>query len=116
MSERAFWQWRFKAQLLRVIDGDTLRFRIDLGFHVYQDHNLRLWGINCPELNTVEGKAARDFVEDWCLGHVHASEWPFEMETDKDRESFNRYVGRVQCVEGHSLGEAIVAAGKGALA
>lgn len=40
----------------------------------------------------------------------------FVLETDRDRQTFNRYIARVACPEGHDLGAAIVAAGYGAAA
>lgn len=110
------WRWRFRSQLIRVIDGDTVRLRLDYGFHCEQEHNIRLLGINCPELNTDAGKAARDFVEDWFLEHFHALEWPIVVVTERDKMTFNRYLGVVSCAEGHPLADAIVQAGHGALA
>jgi len=47
----------------RVVDGDTLEVRIDLGFDVWKSERLRLRGIDAPELNTPAGKQARGFVE-----------------------------------------------------
>ncbi|HUU00431.1 MAG TPA: DUF1016 N-terminal domain-containing protein [Myxococcota bacterium] len=47
----------------RVVDGDTLDVRIDLGFMVWKSERLRLRGIDAPELNTPAGKKARSFVE-----------------------------------------------------
>ena len=39
----------FKAKLIKVVDGDTLDARIDLGFDVFVEKRIRLWGINAPE-------------------------------------------------------------------
>ena len=47
----------------RVVDGDTLEVRIDLGFRVWRSERIRLRGIDTPELNTPAGKQARAFVE-----------------------------------------------------
>lgn len=52
-----------RAQVLRVIDGDTVELAVDLGFHVWIHYSCRLYGIDCPERNTEEGKAARRFTE-----------------------------------------------------
>ena len=48
---------------VRVIDGDTLAVTIDLAPHDEADKKLRLRGINCPEMDTPEGKAAKRFVQ-----------------------------------------------------
>ena len=47
----------------RIIDGDTLEVRIDLGFDVWKVERLRLRGIDTPELNMPGGKEAKGFVE-----------------------------------------------------
>ncbi|NJI00057.1 nuclease [Staphylococcus hyicus] len=39
----------FKAKVLRVIDGDTLEMRIDLGFHTHTVRKVRLLGVDTPE-------------------------------------------------------------------
>jgi len=51
--------WKFKATILRVLDGDTCDCRIKLGFHVEVKERLRLCmsdgvGLNAPETRGVE--------------------------------------------------------------
>ena len=47
--------YEYKAQVLRIIDGDTLVVNIDLGFDVWI-HNevIRLNGIDTPEVQTTD--------------------------------------------------------------
>lgn len=55
------------VQVLDIIDGDTLRVNIDLGFHCAVTTCIRLDGINCPEVRGDEreaGLAAKAFVAD----------------------------------------------------
>lgn len=47
--------FQYEAEILEVVDGDTLKVRIDLGFHVYIEETIRLARINTPE--TVQYKA-----------------------------------------------------------
>lgn len=48
-------------------DGDTCRVDVDLGFGIHATaFNLRVYGINAPELNTDAGKLARDFAAVLC--------------------------------------------------
>lgn len=42
----------YKAVITRIIDGDTVDAQIDLGFHTFINHRVRLNGINTPELNS----------------------------------------------------------------
>lgn len=53
----------YYAFVERVVDGDTLIVKIDLGFEARIRQYLRLRGINAPELATPEGKKAKAFVE-----------------------------------------------------
>ena len=53
----------YKALVVKVIDGDTLRVEVDLGLKAVTRQKLRLRGIDCPELDTAKGKEAKAFVE-----------------------------------------------------
>lgn len=52
--------WTYPAQVLKVIDGDTIRLHLDLGLHIWRTENVRIAGIDTPELDTAAGRAARD--------------------------------------------------------
>jgi len=52
----------YAAYVEKVIDGDTIKVRMDLGFHVWVRHTLRLRGLDCPEVSTPAGGEARTFV------------------------------------------------------
>lgn len=47
--------YNYKATVISVVDGDTVKLRLDLGFRLYWRVNCRLAGINAPEISTVEG-------------------------------------------------------------
>ena len=51
----------YVALLDRVVDGDTIRVNLDLGFGIFEKEILRLAKINAPELKTPQGK--RSFKE-----------------------------------------------------
>jgi endonuclease YncB( thermonuclease family) len=52
----------YKAFVERVVDGDTLIVKIDLGFETRIREYLRLRGLDAPEMDTAKGKRAREFV------------------------------------------------------
>jgi endonuclease YncB( thermonuclease family) len=54
--------WTVPATVLRVVDGDTMKLVLDLGWNITLTTNCRVLGIDAPELATPEGKAARDFA------------------------------------------------------
>jgi endonuclease YncB( thermonuclease family) len=53
----------YAATVLRVIDGDTLVVAIRVTPGVVLEEKLRLRGLDCPELDTAAGKAAKRFVD-----------------------------------------------------
>ncbi len=48
--------YKYKANLLKVIDGDTIDAQIDLGFGIFVNKRIRLWGIDAPEVKTRDMK------------------------------------------------------------
>ena len=55
--------YTYKAYLESVIDGDTFWVVLDTGMRGISRQKLRLRGIDCPEIDTKEGQAAKAFVE-----------------------------------------------------
>jgi micrococcal nuclease len=47
----------YKAELIRVVDGDTVELMIDQGFSDFTEQKMRLYGIDSPEMRTNAGKA-----------------------------------------------------------
>ena len=54
--------YTYKAELLSVIDGDTLELEIDVGFDIKTTIFARLEQINAPEIDTAAGKRARNYI------------------------------------------------------
>jgi endonuclease YncB( thermonuclease family) len=54
--------FQYNARVLHVIDGDTLKLQIDLGFSVHVVQSCRLVRINAPEMSTMDGFTAMQFV------------------------------------------------------
>jgi len=53
----------YQALIERVIDADTLKVRIDLGFGLKHRETLRLRDLDAPEVGTKAGDAAKAFVQ-----------------------------------------------------
>jgi len=79
----------FKAYIERVIDGDTLLVQVDLGFGWWTRQYLRLRGIDCPEIDTTEGKKARRFVEK-ALENV-----PYVIISSTKSDKYDRYLADI---------------------
>jgi endonuclease YncB( thermonuclease family) len=82
---RARTPYIYYATLERVIDGDTLLLDFDLGFFASLKSKVRLIGIDCPELETEEGRRAAEFVE------TELKDAKLIVETRK-KEKFGRYL------------------------
>lgn len=50
--------WSVPGVVLRVVDADTVRIRLDLGWSIYSEQSCRIIGVNAPELRTPAGRAA----------------------------------------------------------
>lgn len=99
--------WEFEGTPVRVIDGDTYIFNIDLGFRVYTEVNIRIKDINAPEIKGKEkelGFIARDYVID-----LFSKTETFFIRTEYDK-TFDRYLGHV-LVDGIDLAELLVSKG-----
>lgn len=63
--------FQYEAEVLRVVDGDTMVLLIDLGFHVHAEATVRLARINTPEAVTGKGGTIQDpakaFVMERCM-------------------------------------------------
>lgn len=80
----------YKAILEKVIDGDTIDVTIDLGFEIYARKRLRLAGINAPETRTLEGIAAKEFLQAYLLPGETLS-----ISTRKGPDLYNRWIAVV---------------------
>lgn len=99
--------YRYRAQLIRVIDGDTVVLDIDVGFRLRGTMPVRLAGINTPELSEPAGKDARLWVIGWFAGHAWVT-----VETEKDPEKYGRWLGRVyRDGDEQSLNDHLITAG-----
>lgn len=103
--------WTYRAALIQVIDGDTLRLDIDLGFHVHTQQDIRLLAVSAPELNQPGGAEATDFVKQWMP--LTDLRWPLLVTTSinrnpepDERRTFTRYLGTVSdIIDGRILND-----------
>ena len=57
--------YEYEAKLDRIVDGDTYRLHIDLGFDLTLTESVRLAGVNCPERGSMTGYAATAAAAQW---------------------------------------------------
>ena len=78
----------YKANIERVIDGDTIEGIVDLGFKTTQHQRFRLLGVDTPERGQENYKEAKDFVTKLVLNRT------VFIKTEKD-DAFGRYLAVV---------------------
>ena len=93
--------YEFRAQCLKIIDGDTVDLYVDLGFHEYRVDRFRIHGIDTAELNSkdtvTKQKAveAKNKVEEWLKPQMITQSWPLRIVTYKDPDSFGRWLAEI---------------------
>jgi micrococcal nuclease len=111
--------WVYRADIERVVDGDTVVAVIDCGFglHLYRGNEgarLRLLGVDSPERIQRGWAAARDFTLAWVREAGQADEsnrFPFIIRTSK-ADAFGRYLSTVWRIsDGACLNDALLDAG-----
>ena len=85
--------WSYVANLVDIIDGDTMWVTLDTGFGDFVDQKLRLRGIDTPELKTADGRRARDFVVN-AIGADTGTTPPLVISTTKV-DKYDRYLADV---------------------
>ena len=94
------------VEVVKVIDADTIRVTLDLGFHLRYNATCRLYGINAPEIRGPEkeqGKEATECLKEliegaelFCVTHKNPSKrqgkfgrWLIELFAKRDGCSTN---------------------------
>jgi micrococcal nuclease len=84
--------YRYKATVIRWVDGDTLLCLIDLGFYTHKEERLRLARIDTPDLRGPEkerGKEVKRIVtERYPVGTVLLVE-------SKKRDNYGRFIAEL---------------------
>jgi micrococcal nuclease len=106
-------EYKYKAQVYNVVDGDTYDVIIDLGFDISVKHRIRLFGVDAYESslrgNTtpeekIKGLKAKDFCEE-TFKKAHANKASVIVETIQDKKGkFGRYLAKVY-IDGVSIAD-----------
>jgi micrococcal nuclease len=104
--------YEYHANLVRVVDGDTVDVRLDLGLGIYKNERLRLHGIDAPEKRgeeRVEGIEATRHLELLLKG-------PLLVQTIKDKKGkYGRYLAVIYDQEGVNINSQMIEDGHATL-
>jgi micrococcal nuclease len=73
------------AQIVKIVDGDTVDVEFDLGFHLKFKQRVRLHGVNTPERGQLGYKEATEFLTKYLNNYCTLD---LEQTTDK----YGRYI------------------------
>ena len=103
---------QYLCTVIRVVDGDTIDLRVDLGFRHFMNDRFRLWHpdgrFNTPEIRGAErqrGLESKDFVESW----VDSRGPIICCHTHKDRRGkYGRWLADLVAPDGSRLTEELL--------
>lgn len=101
----------YRAQILAVVDGDTVVTDTDLGrgLSVKKDR-LRLNGIDAPD----KGEAGYFESKAHLASLLEVGEY-YQIETFKNREKYGRFLANIYLTDGRSVNDLMVLSGHAAL-
>ena len=97
--------YEYSGVVTKVVDGDTIDIRVDLGFGISNNIRVRFKGIDTPEIyrpscneELIHGRQARQFVFDSVMGRK------ITFVTHKDRKGkYGRYLADIAYTEDGEL-------------
>ena len=93
--------YKYKAKVVRWVDGDTLLCLIDLGFYTHKEERLRLARIDTPELRGAEKERGKE------VKRIVTERYPKDtiIEVDsKKRDNYGRFIAELY-FEGQSINQ-----------
>lgn len=103
-------EWTYRAELVEVVDGDTVDLRVDLGFKTYKKIRIRLDGVDTAEIfgpdsdeEYERGIEQKEFVVDFLDVD---GDWPLMFESVEESGKYGRWIGDI-AVDGERLTDAL---------
>lgn len=113
--------YEYRARCVKVVDGDTFDFEVDLGFRIVHTIRVRLKDVDTPEMNSKNAaerehaKEAKTLCIDLMLepcAHVMCAGHPVVIKTEKDKIGiYGRYTAAVTLEDGRDLGQVLIDSG-----
>jgi micrococcal nuclease len=107
--------YEYNAELIRIIDGDTVDCWIDLGFDIRIQERVRLAGIDAPETRTrdLEEKAKGFESKEWLIKALDGENTKFIIVTNNFNRTgkYGRTIGTIMLKNGTNINELMVQEG-----
>lgn len=100
--------YTYKADIISIYDGDTVTALISVGFNIFTEQKIRLYGIDAPEVkgkSRGEGLKSRDWLRSKILNKS------ILIKTIKDKKGkYGRYLG-ILYLNGENINDSLVSNG-----
>lgn len=104
--------YTYAAEVIHVVDGDTVDVTIDLGFFVTTTQRVRLAGINTPEIRggtKTAGLVSKSYTETWVK--THGPKVQLESQKPYADDKYGRFLATLRSTDGKSCLNAELLAG-----
>jgi endonuclease YncB( thermonuclease family) len=114
--------WKFKATVLNIVDGDTVDVRVELGFHVEVVERLRLCmsdgiGLDAPEVRGAEreaGLSSKVALRNLLVRYTEDDECIVKTFRGTAQGKYGRYLASLETGEGVKICDLLVENGHAA--
>jgi endonuclease YncB( thermonuclease family) len=100
--------WRAEAQVIEVLDADTFKAAVDLGWRIALTTSIRIEGINAPEIATAAGVNAKAYLQRLLIPGAVV------LITSHRLDKYGRCQASVQLADGGDLGSILITTGHAA--
>jgi len=111
MLTQPFEDWVRNADVLRVVDGDTLDLIVDLGLGIFASQRVVLARINAPERTTMEGMQVETFLRDVFLLVKRVTVKLERNPITRDRDQGRPFTAEIWLDNGENLSDIMVSRG-----
>lgn len=95
--------YNFKAELIRILDGDTIEVNIDLAFKMFHRRTIRLLGFDAAETRTKDMNEKAKGMEQKFWMQAEMSQHKHLIVQTVKMDNFGRYLGWVFDPEGNNI-------------
>jgi micrococcal nuclease len=104
-----FHTYKYRAELVRAVEGETIYLNVDLGFRVRKLIRVRVLNLDTPEMNTVEGGVAKLTASTLLKTE---GDFPLRVTTLKDKtDKYGRWLAVITMPDGSDYAETMTALG-----
>jgi len=103
--------YTYKAHITRIVDGDTVKAKISLGFSITVDETFRIKDIDTPETHRPKSEAERIHGRAATARAKELLEGKEVIITTYKTGKYGRYIASIELSDGSDFGSVMIAEG-----